>query len=154
MTNLESISVPLNRPIAKCTDRKMDFALLNRSRLRATSIFVPFRPSPHCRRRWTVRRFTPVVALRLDRRSRSPPPYNSHDAQPGATLQDKHYLFGLERLINSPTTTQPAFLIPFSSDHTPRGFRSPPSLPRPSGQTMYFQNGLSAARDTKTNVLY
>ncbi|KAK3867528.1 hypothetical protein Pcinc_027025 [Petrolisthes cinctipes] len=30
MTNLESISVPLNRPIAKCTDRKMDFALLNR----------------------------------------------------------------------------------------------------------------------------
>lgn len=30
MTNLESISVLLNRPIAKCTDRKMDFALLNR----------------------------------------------------------------------------------------------------------------------------
>lgn len=52
---------------------------------------------------------------------------------------------GSERLINSPTTTQPAVLIPVRSDHTPRGFRSSPPLPPPSGQTMHFQNGLSAA---------
>lgn len=47
MTNLESISVLLNRPIAKCTDRKMDFALLNRRGpgddkfLRISSFFSP-----------------------------------------------------------------------------------------------------------------
>lgn len=61
---------------------------------------------------------------------------------------------GSERLINSPTATQPALLIPVRSDHTPRVFRSSPSPSPPSGQTMYFQNGLSAVGDAETNVLY